>query len=637
MSVGEEKKEQEVNSLDYYALLNVRRNGSIEEIQRSYKELSRTFHPDKQQQQSSTDTSFFVQFKEAFDILSDPIYRMAYDLYGHDGVDFLQQVAQQKSLYQELQQLHRREPQLARLKLEESFEHFQYQQFQKDYVTHEISTHSDWKSSLHESSDGAGLEVDQVQWNVQIQSKEGASNEGGTLTVGSAVRKNHTMMDSALEWNYQLSPEPNTDVSIGINGTGGGLHLQSTRVFTNRSIWTLGWNLFHKHLSLTSHRNLFQNRYRVTWSISSAITQFHYALLSITALEATKHKIRTTLKCNLGMDPNYPFKIIFQPQPTSSNQTKPISPSTWQYSISFGLFLQPFQIVAMWTTTFYSQTKIGVGIVHDSIKGLTSILRFEQQKKFTLQVPIRFHSIMDPVYAPTAISYACKSILIHQLLSSLSLLLSSFHPTQPPILPLSPDKRQSLLHYNRCTHNINIMVNMMSVSKRKRQFELEKLQLSSCGLLIVHASLHKKKGYLNTKDQIIDITAQLQFWVNSTTSSLHLQASHCQHYLLGINSALLASNTTNTSPEDWVFSLTNNLHCMIANVWNRFWFGSHYPSKQYTSFVENDDQENNYDDNYYMIRYKTHQGVYEIQIPQNEEIFLPHPHAMKLGSSQTVL
>ena len=631
MSAGEEKKEQEKNDLDYYALLNVRRSGSIEDIQRSYKELSRTFHPDKQQQQSATDTSFFVQFKEAFDILSDPIYRMAYDLYGHSGVGFLQQTAQQKSLYQELQQLHRREPQLARLKLEESFQHFHYQQFQKDCVTHEISTHSDWKSSFNDD-DSADLELDQVQWNVQIQSKEGASNEGGTLTVGSAVRKNHTMMDGALEWNYQLSPEPNTDVSIGINGTGGGLQLQSTRVFTNRSIWTLGCSLFHKHLSLTSHRNLFQNCYRVTWSISSAITHFHYALISITALEPTNHKIRTTLKCNLGMDPNYPIKLIFQPQPSSSNETQPKSSSTWQYSISFGFLPQPYQLAAMWTTTFYSQTKLGVGIVHDSIKGLTSIWRFQQDNKFTLQIPIRFYSIMDPLYTPSAISYACKSIFIHQLLSSVSLLLSSFHPTQPPPLSLSPQKIQSSLHYNHCTHNNNIKANMTSVSRRKRQFEQDKLQASSCGLVIAHASLHRKNGCLDTKEQIIDVTAQLQFWVNSDTSSLHLQASHCQHYLLGINPSLLVSAMTNTSPEDWFFSLMNDYHCIIANGWNRFWFGSHYPSKQNSSNVKN-----HHDENYYMIRYKTNQGVYEIQIQQNEEIHLPHPNAMKLGNSQSVV
>ncbi|KAG0144279.1 hypothetical protein CROQUDRAFT_47576 [Cronartium quercuum f. sp. fusiforme G11] len=61
----------------YYAILQVSHLAQPAELKRSYRALCRTCHPDKGGQ-----TAAFQQIQEAFEILSDPIKRRAYD-YGH--------------------------------------------------------------------------------------------------------------------------------------------------------------------------------------------------------------------------------------------------------------------------------------------------------------------------------------------------------------------------------------------------------------------------------------------------------------------------------------------------------------------------------------------------------------------------
>lgn len=65
---------------DYYALLGVHRAASETELKRAYRKLSFKYHPDK-----NPDPQAEVHFKEiveAYDVLSDPAKRSAYDLRG---------------------------------------------------------------------------------------------------------------------------------------------------------------------------------------------------------------------------------------------------------------------------------------------------------------------------------------------------------------------------------------------------------------------------------------------------------------------------------------------------------------------------------------------------------------------------
>lgn len=71
---------------DYYDTLNVARNATDEEIKKSYRKLAMKYHPDRNQGGEDTEAKF-KEVKEAYEMLSDPDKRAAYDQYGHAGVD----------------------------------------------------------------------------------------------------------------------------------------------------------------------------------------------------------------------------------------------------------------------------------------------------------------------------------------------------------------------------------------------------------------------------------------------------------------------------------------------------------------------------------------------------------------------
>lgn len=72
---------------DYYKLLGVDRNASDAEIKKSYRSKAMKFHPDRNKENPEESEAKFKQIKEAYEVLSDPKKRSAYDQFGHAGVD----------------------------------------------------------------------------------------------------------------------------------------------------------------------------------------------------------------------------------------------------------------------------------------------------------------------------------------------------------------------------------------------------------------------------------------------------------------------------------------------------------------------------------------------------------------------
>ncbi|GAB4258804.1 MAG: molecular chaperone DnaJ [Methylomicrobium sp.] len=72
---------------DYYKLLGVDRNASDAEIKKSYRRMAMKYHPDRNKDNPEEAEAKFKQIKEAYEILSDPKKRSAYDQFGHAGVD----------------------------------------------------------------------------------------------------------------------------------------------------------------------------------------------------------------------------------------------------------------------------------------------------------------------------------------------------------------------------------------------------------------------------------------------------------------------------------------------------------------------------------------------------------------------
>ncbi len=71
---------------DFYDILGVNRDASDEEIKKAYRKLAMKHHPDRNPDHPKAEEQF-KEAKEAYEILSDPQKRGAYDQYGHAGVD----------------------------------------------------------------------------------------------------------------------------------------------------------------------------------------------------------------------------------------------------------------------------------------------------------------------------------------------------------------------------------------------------------------------------------------------------------------------------------------------------------------------------------------------------------------------
>ncbi|HMS28076.1 MAG TPA: molecular chaperone DnaJ [Burkholderiaceae bacterium] len=73
---------------DYYETLGVPKNASDEEIKKAYRKLAMKHHPDRNQGDAAKAAEEkFKDAKEAYEMLSDPQKKAAYDQYGHAGVD----------------------------------------------------------------------------------------------------------------------------------------------------------------------------------------------------------------------------------------------------------------------------------------------------------------------------------------------------------------------------------------------------------------------------------------------------------------------------------------------------------------------------------------------------------------------
>jgi molecular chaperone DnaJ len=75
---------------DFYEVLGVAKNADDDAIKKAYRKLAMKYHPDRNQGEDADAKKAeekFKEVKEAYEMLSDPQKRAAYDQYGHAGVD----------------------------------------------------------------------------------------------------------------------------------------------------------------------------------------------------------------------------------------------------------------------------------------------------------------------------------------------------------------------------------------------------------------------------------------------------------------------------------------------------------------------------------------------------------------------
>lgn len=75
---------------DYYKVLGVRRDADDSTLKKAYRKLAIKYHPDKNPDDKRAE-EFFKAIAEAYDVLSDPQKRAAYDRYGKDGAKAAEQ------------------------------------------------------------------------------------------------------------------------------------------------------------------------------------------------------------------------------------------------------------------------------------------------------------------------------------------------------------------------------------------------------------------------------------------------------------------------------------------------------------------------------------------------------------------
>ena len=70
---------------DYYKVLGISRDTSLDQIKKAYRKLAIKYHPDRNPDNPEAEEKF-KEASEAYRVLSDPETRARYDRFGHEGL-----------------------------------------------------------------------------------------------------------------------------------------------------------------------------------------------------------------------------------------------------------------------------------------------------------------------------------------------------------------------------------------------------------------------------------------------------------------------------------------------------------------------------------------------------------------------
>lgn len=269
---------------------------------------------------------------------------------------------------------------------------------------------------------------------------------------------------------------------------------------------------------------------------------------------------------------------------------------------------------------------LGIGVEHTGMVGLKWLIEYHRPEGLTIRIPIFVSSFLSPGYWNRMLSVSLLSFFIDEMIEeswgySSSTGSEASHTDQSVSAKMAAiEKERKWLHLSGAKRDAARQLSfMIPIVRQKQQYEE-----SIDGLVILRATY--SLTYSATSDSCpnrsLDVTQQLQFWVND--SRLYLPPSS-KSLLLGFYNLHNHDNVrTITPPSRW--------RMMIDNWLYRFGLGGggseHHSrlNKQEGSAAVT-----------LSVRYKYNGGVYDIIVKDDDVLELPSTSALYLGSSKVIV
>ena len=583
---------------DPYAVLNIDRDASDEAIQKSYKLLSRSFHPDKHAPGPSRDAAqeVFVQFKNAHDLLTDPVQRQVFDEHGHDGIAFVRRSLHSaerdpKSLYPTLAKLHQEgKSEEARLVLREALQQADVEQ--KDRAarmsaTMEFPCTLEAQSFVGGDEEAALPELKDAHLSFSVTSSSPSPDSKWNMTVGGTtnVEKNGKGSGSgsvAVEYLPVQGTHITADVDIGdpFKFSVGTTRMLSSRTMMTASLRTIP-NSNDLSMSIGSHRGLFENKLRASWALGMGSNlRFHYGLLSFTT---TSDDYPTcTAKVNLGVS-SFPLKLTAKHEFESGQSGY----------VSYAWGPMGVEVKTIFARALTSYLVWSIGVQH-SLSGLTWLLQLERND-IVFRIPITICPRNSSAYWEKSILLSFISFLVDSIVRDIVESSESVAAVKKAL-----ERESTLLDADKSRRAAEQQVQMMEESALANRAREE-----ACGGLVI-----LKATYFVNGGESMDATIQIQFRVKEN-SKLQLPSTPKSH-LLGFYSLATAPKGS-SAKQSWYESWFPWLSSRTAND------SSIAASPKLT------------------VRYSYQGKVYETTIEDTEALLLPQEDALCLGESNVVV
>lgn len=612
-----------------YTVLNISSDATSEEIQNSFRLLSRSFHPDKQQGKNrEIAQQYFVQFKSSYDILIDPVLRLAYDAHKMEGVKFL---LKNPKAYKQMEDI------LAKADADDSLEKrqsiskqaqdllaeaLQYHSFYTNTRFHKPSTsaevlvkcnttHSAFLGEGYETyNDSHPIEVEENRISMSIskspEAKTSISFSGHSSVANKGQRQASTGTQLSIYHEPSQGTDMNIDLDIGATPQETKLSLSTSRVMSSQTymatnITASATKEMPLGFALTSHRSMMEHKISSTWVMGLALPKFQmqYGLLSFTTNYPDQPKY--TAKFNIGM--NYtPVELSMEKKFQSKNQQEDedhshIGKFTWAWGP------RGIDLKAITSRHLSKYCILTLGLHHVSSKGLTWLFQL-QRGSIKFSVPILITTIMSP-------SYAVKSGYMTMFLAMLDASIGDVVQksvdklTEKSNTPESKalKREEILLEREKVKRDAAQQIRLM-----EKPSELKKMQEEKNNGLVILNAIYSVVG-----GDSIDVTTALMFWVVKGRLQL---PSTTKSSMLGFY------NVCHDTPVDCEVTYFGAWKQILEKFLNRVVRKNEYKQVEHVEIPT------------LLIRYRFDGCLYEISIRDDEALSLPSEKAMKLGGSR---